>query len=44
MTTTLEFLNQVYEDVKADYTDSCEKEDALVLVNELILSLTNLNK
>ena len=42
MTTTLEFLNQVYKDVKADYTDSCEKEDALVLIDELIVSLTNL--
>jgi len=42
MTTTIEFLNQVYEDTNQDYQESDQKEDALVLINELILTLTNL--
>ena len=42
MTTTIEFLNQVYKDTKADYQESDQKEDALVLIDELILTLTNL--
>lgn len=42
MTTTIEFLNQVYKDTKEDYQDSDAKEDALVLIDELILTLTNL--
>ena len=42
MTTTQEFLNQLYKDVQDDYTDSIDREDTLVLIDELILSLKNL--
>tara|TARA_R110002153_G_scaffold114461_1_gene257221 strand:- start:595 stop:726 length:132 start_codon:yes stop_codon:yes gene_type:complete len=42
MTTTEEFLNQVYKDVQDDYIDSMDREDTLVLIDELILSLKNL--
>ena len=42
MTTTEEFLNQVYKDVQDDYIDSIDREDTLVLIDELILSLKNL--
>ena len=42
MTTTEEFLNQVYKDVQDDYIDSIDREDTLVLIDELILSLRNL--
>lgn len=42
MTTTIEFLHKVYKDTKQDYQDSDQKEDALVLIDELILTLTNL--
>tara|TARA_R110002073_G_scaffold133883_1_gene281369 strand:- start:144 stop:275 length:132 start_codon:yes stop_codon:yes gene_type:complete len=42
MTTTEEFLNQVYKDVQDDYIDSMDREDTLVLIDELILSLRNL--
>tara|TARA_R110002072_G_scaffold201394_4_gene359148 strand:+ start:312 stop:443 length:132 start_codon:yes stop_codon:yes gene_type:complete len=42
MTTTEEFLNQVYKDVQDDHIDSMDREDTLVLIDELILSLRNL--
>lgn len=42
MTTTIEFLHQVYKDTKQDYRESDAKEDTLVLIDELIVSLTNL--
>ena len=42
MTTTQEFLNQLYKDIQDDYTDSTDREDALVLLDELITSLNNL--
>ena len=42
MTTTQEFLNQLYKDVQTDYTDSYDKEDVLVLIDELIDALTKL--
>jgi hypothetical protein len=42
MTTAQEFLNQLYKDVQDDYTDSIDREDTLVLIDELILSLKNL--
>ena len=42
MTTTQEYLNQLYKDVQTDYTDSYDKEDALVLIDELIHALTKL--
>ena len=42
MTTTQEFLNQLYKDVQTDYADSYDKEDALVLIDELINALTKL--
>tara|TARA_R110002167_G_scaffold13384_2_gene55829 strand:+ start:1397 stop:1582 length:186 start_codon:yes stop_codon:yes gene_type:complete len=42
MTTTQEFLNQLYKDIQEDYTDSIDREDTLVLLDELITSLNNL--
>ena len=42
MTTTIEFLYQVYKDTKQDYQESDQKEDALLLIEQLILTLTNL--
>ena len=42
MTTTIEFLHEVYKNTKRDYQESDQKEDALVLIDELILTLTNL--
>tara|TARA_R100000951_G_scaffold26581_2_gene22504 strand:- start:1441 stop:1572 length:132 start_codon:yes stop_codon:yes gene_type:complete len=42
MKTTIEFLNEVYKNTKRDYQESDQKEDALVLIDELILTLTNL--
>ena len=43
MTTTQEFLNQLYKDIQEDYTDSIDREDTLVLLDELITSLKNLS-
>ena len=43
MTTTQEFLNQLYKDIQDDYTDSTDREDTLVLLDELITSLNNLS-
>ena len=43
MTTTQLFLNQLYKDIQEDYTDSTDREDVLVLLDEFITSLDNLS-
>ena len=42
MTTAMVFLNQLHKDVQDDYTDSIDREDALVLIDELIMKLAKL--
>ena len=42
MTTAMVFLNQLHRDVQDDYTDSIDREDTLVLIDELIMKLAKL--
>jgi len=42
MTTTQEFLNQLYKDVQTDYIESNDREEALELIAELTIKLAEL--
>ena len=42
MTTALEILTEIYRNIKDDYIDSDDKEEALTLMAELIIKLYNL--
>jgi len=42
MTTAMVFLNQLHRDVQDDYTDSIDRDETLVLIDELIMKLAKL--
>ena len=42
MITTLELLNQVQQDLQTDFADSLDREEAIGLIDELIIKLTEL--
>tara|TARA_R110000764_G_scaffold207646_1_gene293212 strand:- start:56 stop:187 length:132 start_codon:yes stop_codon:yes gene_type:complete len=42
MITTLEFLNQVQQDLQTDFIDSLDREEAIGLIDELKIKLAEL--